>query len=289
MGKVLRDKGTGRFLGSVGAGKVNVPAPRPSIRLSDGGYLQEVADFEKTYIALVAPLALSKNYADRIEVAQSEDIDLVVAKYLLYDRNVVVSSILVGNMSLPDEVFVEAINHPDKMVRSSLVYGGRLSEGQLAVMAKDEHADVRAAVAFNSKTPAAVLRGLVSDSSQEVLATLAGNVETPADVLVELAGKHLGDVDYGLASNKNTPPEILAELAGSLDKTTRIKVARNIGTPESALIQLSFDGKAEVRLQAVSSGRLPFEVLSTIAANDVNPDIRNVAEVEIRNHLKAAI
>lgn len=279
--KLLRDKKTGRFAGSVGVGKTHTPEPTALVppKVSEPkNHISSMVD--KTYIALVAPDALSDDWKLRRGAAETQPIDPIVAKHLLYDGVVAVPAALAENTTINDELVSLALKHPATKVRTTLVYSGMLSPQELTSLSGDPHRHVRAAVAYMHPSPN-ILKTMLIDPDVEVLSAIAESSYATPDILVSLLGKGV-KVERKLALNRLAPPQVLNTLAKSSDGTTRQRVAVNSSATAETLKILSTDKTVEVRYLILDHKYVPFTLIKAMAVEDPDEGVRDAAAKLLR-------
>jgi hypothetical protein len=114
--------------------------------------------------------------------------------------------------------------------------------GIARLLADDEHASVRAAVAANWSVPADVLTYLAEDPNTLVAAAAAGNPRTPVDALLDLAKEDDGLICRAVAANPSTPLEVLETLSHSRYSEVVAAVAGNPMLPPTLQREIAYLG-----------------------------------------------
>ena len=137
-----------------------------------------------------------------------------------------------------------------------------LTEEELALLATDEDAEVRRAVAANPLCPVEVINDLARQWTCRRPA--ASNPSAPPALLAELARDPDPSVRKAAAANPGTPATALARLSQDPDLGVRIRVAANPGAPEALLHLLVEDRSPSVRRNLAGNPSCPAAVLTRL-------------------------
>lgn len=168
MVKMLRDKRTGRFVGSVGAGKVHVPTAGRH-RTGSVTNRASLTDEERVLAVLADPRVASPRVEERVAAAEEHPIEFRVAAFLLDDPETRVLSRLAQNSTVNQSLFLLLAGHPNHIVRNAVASNPDMSGVVLSLLAYDSVEIVRRSVANNRNTPGDVLERLVADDNDFIV------------------------------------------------------------------------------------------------------------------------
>lgn len=254
MVKTLRDKRTGRFVGSVGGGKTRVPTSGsiPFIAPGSGSKNLGIAEAQRVLVALIEPEALNPDGLMRQAVALDVNLDPVVAEFLSHDSEILVLDSLLLNENLDTNIVNRLSYHPDYTVRRSAIYANKLSEERLAK--------------------------LVGDEKREV-STLAVSAVASADILRNFASHEDSAYRVAVSVNRNTPPDLLLKLSVDDSLVVRNALVNNLSAPVEVFEKFCNDSDENIRLIALDSGKVSVNKLEEMVKYDPSEDVRYSAQI----------
>ncbi len=287
--KPLRDKKTGQFQGSLGAGKHKVPTVASNGTKSAPSVVSNLDDLSEVVLGLIDFRVLDKDWVVRRQAAKVEPINVLVAQKLVSDTKWQVIFELMDNPTLPDGMYDKVADHEDLLIRRYVVmYDSRgkpkLSSQKLANLAEDKSDAVRAAVANNVHTSEDTLVKL-SDNvhDRSVQLALLSNPHTPSRIIEKLAlSPHL-QVRESLASQASLTPEVCESLATDKDIKVRKLLARNGSLSINGFQKLSKDESEIVREALTGNINIPIDVLTEMANNDSSHRIKSFSKMRLEH------
>ena len=204
----------------------------------------------------------------------------------------------------PIEVLIVLAEDGHAFIREEVARNEKTPADVLKTLAEDKENRVRAAVAANKSTPKETLERLTqNDQIALVRRAVATNENAPPEILSFLADEHNEDVLKAVAQNKNTPAKVLFDIATTADEehyywaiqfaarnpsltvdyikillsskpTLKSSIARNPITPKDILFDLGKNGNAIVRLGVADNKNAPPEILSILAKDHMEEQVR---------------
>ncbi len=235
MVNYLRDNKTGKFTGSIGAGKNKTPQPTqtsPHIPkpLTGEDYL--------TMIALIDPRAISQNLEIQQEAARATPLDRTIAEHLMKKQFPDILPTLAVNPTLDLDLLIKLSTSHKPNVVQSVVATGRLPTQQLMKLATKRNEETQSMIAQLTGNPK-VLDKLSQKGSKYVKYYIARNPATTPKTLTKLSHTNDTNVRSAVASHPNTPPKTLQKLSKDLNKFVRNSIIDNPKTSKNIIENIS--------------------------------------------------
>lgn len=230
-----------------------------------------------------------------LAIRRDTPIDTLIA--LANDRSVQVRRALANNANCPPDVLADLAADPDETVQANTIANPNCPEDVLrAAVANNEWAQY---ALMNPNCPEDVLRTVTPDDLPWVLSNpncpvdlltdtahrdwegalnVASLAERSHGALLALAEHPVVDVRASLAGNPHTPDDIQGDLSVDVEMEVRVALAGNTQCSLEVFHALSRDGAVEVRRAVLDNPTVPVDVLTFIAENDPDEDIRREAE-----------
>ncbi|MBF0370969.1 MAG: hypothetical protein HQL52_16085 [Magnetococcales bacterium] len=175
---------------------------------------------------------------------------------------------------LPQEVFQLLLTHcpSSKRVIAASVDNPEAGAKTLTLLAKDDSAEVRLAVAQNIHTPPSDLRDLSFDISDDVRLAIARNPAIPDTLLEQLSQDKEFEIRLEASKNPGIKISTLNRLASDRADTVRTSIqnmARNHRTPPDMLEKLSKVRDAALRQEVALNSATPRKLLAILARDQV--------------------
>lgn len=197
-------------------------------------------------------MATSSRWQDREEIAKKTwNQDLLDWLSRDLDKRVRLAVIIHSHARM--ETIHAMAQDPDTEVRM-WVAERATDHGTLAILAKDQSADVRSAVASHWSLPRDIIEILASDPRSAIRSEIARHRDTPADVLARLATDPSDGVRESVAMSTDDA-DMLAKLASDSDYGVRQACACNPSTPADTLAALAYDPESGIRSCAIDTLR----------------------------------
>ncbi len=125
-------------------------------------------------------------------------------------------------------------DYPSFISRASLAMADSTTPEVLAILADDEHAEVRRWSAMRETTPEDSLINLAHDTEFRVRAAVAGNANAPRQALDFLVADHAAAsrannlIQHFVATNRATPDDILDILTDSANEGAAVAAMRSL-------------------------------------------------------------
>lgn len=234
-------------------------------------------DFDKDEFCLRAEREWKENQYQRAEkepyfyLASNPSTPVEILTFLSNESVWKASWRVLSNPSTPRSVLLK---HLEEHGGSSFI-ASRLdaSEEMLFRLSKDEHEEVRAAVAQNANTSETILKALVMDSERDVAVKAAKNGSISAEFLSGLAQNADYWIREAIIDNPNITIDILEVLANDSDESVRIKVADCDKATSEILTRLSKDQSDRVRL-SVARNRKSLSATLALLSRDRIAEVR---------------
>ena len=163
--------------------------------------------------------------------------------------------------------------HADVTVRRGIAANLATPERLTEVLALDEAAVVRRAVAGREDLNLLTMHLLARDSDHWVRQWLARNPRVPADLLRQLALDDETEVRRAVGRNPHCPIDLLELLATDKDAWVRAAVAYQCNATEELMIRLGEDDAIDVLSGVAANARTPELLLKQLAVWP-EPDVR---------------
>ena len=186
----------------------------------------------------------------RVELADDNGLDPIVAATLATDPDVRVRRHLAGNYTTPYSEMVLLTQDDEAEVRLSVAtnpYAGEVAIGQLTF---DDDADIRRRAVMHPNCPQDRRADMAKDDDPHMRATIATIPGVREDILGQLGMDMDHHVRWAVAGNLGTPDQALRALSDE-DDTIRMRLAGNRNCPDDVLVKIAADsGEAVAGLAA---------------------------------------
>ncbi len=178
-----------------------------------------------------------------------------------------------GNPRTPQETLYRLISSPIVCLRRQAATHRSLERLDLEIMALDQEASVRAALATDHRLSAELFAQLARDPEVAVRSAVARNVKTPEHLLSELAHDPEVAVRSAVASNPRLPEEAQDMLLADPNEAVHVALGGNARLRGEAAEVLVRASSPRVRAALAANPRLPLSLLTPLLRAE-EPEVR---------------